>query len=245
MNANPYVTKVTTTRLCATAGWAGVLVIKPKQRAKGKNQDGEEGGRTGRESSRLVYKMQTAGQAGRMELLSKPLHYVNCLTTQITTLHRSTQSPAKTHILSVPGPSSPPPPLPLPPLPCHSPAFIKAAEIRQRTVHIIFQHHLGKDTGAKQGDTTERDTNRCRSWVSGRTSLSRTQGLWCRIRTSPALPITGFQILGTSGSGHPRYAYIQVGLMLVPFRPTHNNRYFKGHFGKTVKSQTPHRQDAG
>lgn len=188
--------------------------------------------------------MQTAQQAGRMEMLkmlNKPLHYVNCLTTQITTLHTSTQSPIKTHILSMPGPSSPlSPPLPL----CHSPAFIKAAEFREKTAHITFKNHLGKYTGAKQGDATE-TKNRCFSWVRGRTSLSRTHGLQCRIRTSPAFPVTGLGILVTPCSGHPGYAYTQVGFTVVPFRPMCNNRCFKSHFRKRVKSQTWHRQDTG
>lgn len=108
MNTNPYFAKGTPPWLCATGGWGRVLVIKPKRRAKGK----ELGWRRGKEkgwSSRLVYKMQTAQLAGRTELLSKPLHYVNCLMTQITTLHTSTRSAMKTHILSVPRPSIPTP----------------------------------------------------------------------------------------------------------------------------------------
>lgn len=104
-----------------------------------------------------------------MELLSKPLHYVNRLTTQITTLHRSTQSPIKTHVLSTPGLSSPRPPLPPPPW--HSPAFTEAAEVRQNTVHVIFEHHRGKHTGAKQGDTAEQSKNKLLLLVSGRTRL--------------------------------------------------------------------------
>lgn len=138
--------------------------------------------------------MQTAQLAGRTELLSKPLHYVNCLTTQITTLHTSTRSARKTHILSVPGPSTPAPPSP----PCHSPTFITAAEVRQKTAHTTFRHHLGKCTGAKVGDATELSMNRCSSRISGRTSLSRTRGLHRAAQTPPALPDTGFQDSGDS-----------------------------------------------
>lgn len=196
MNTNPYFAKGTPPWLCATGGWGRVLVIKPKRRAKGKELGWRRGREKGR-SSRLVYKMQTAQLAGRTELLSKPLHYVNCLTTQITTLHTSTRSAMKTHILSVPGPSTPAPPLP-PSLPCHSPTFITAAEVRQKTAHTTYRHHLGKYTGAKLGDATELSMNRCSSRISGRTSLSRTRGLYCAAQTPPALPITGFQDSGDS-----------------------------------------------
>lgn len=117
---------------------------------------------------------------------------------------------ARTFHPSVTSPPSPP---------CHSPTSITAAEVRKKTAHTTFRHHLGKYTGAKLGDATELSMNRCSSRISGRTSLSRTHGLYCAAQTPPALPVTGFQDSGDSLLRTAKMCLHSSGTQVSAFQP--------------------------
>lgn len=244
MNANPYFTQVKTTWLCATAGWGGVLVIKPKQRAKGKN-DGAERGRRGRVLMACVQNADSGaswkgGTAEQTTSLCKLPNDTNNDTAQIDPVtHKNTH-------------------------PLHAWTFLPAATIAFAPMSNIRRHLL-------RLLRLDRNQHTSHSSIVWENTLgpNRVMSLnWARTDVSLGL-VVGQALAGHRGSvvefGHPqlslfhtrfqdsgdillrtpRYAYIQVGLMLMPFRPTHNNRRFKCHFGKRVKSQKRHRRDTG
>lgn len=128
---------------------------------------------------------QTALQAaGRMELLSKPLHYANCLTTQTTV--QCAQTNSVTHKNTHPHHAR----TFLPTAPRNSPAFIRAAGVKRHSTH--HNSSIAREKKTKRGNTTDFGGGQMLLLVSGRMSLNRTLGHGCGILPSRALPDRGF-----------------------------------------------------
>ena len=137
---------------------------------------------------------QTALQAaGRMELLSKPLHYANCLTTQTTV--QCAQTNSVTHKNTHPHHAR----TFLPTAPRNSPAFIRAAGVKRHSTH--HNSSIAREKKTKRGNTTDFRGRKCFSWLVGRWALTGHSAMGVGFFHPELSLIEDFRILGTSCPG--------------------------------------------